>query len=233
VLDTLTPREIQARIRTGATPQELADESGMPLPAVERYAGPPLAERAWTVERAQEAVIRPGERSLSAVMGAEATARGAGPDDIAWDAWRRPDGRWAVVATFDADGSSRRATWIFDPRSKAVVADDAEASRLATEDVVIPMRSSRRHHTEIIPTTSTSRAQKVDVEVVAAKTAAEDGEAVAEVIEISDAGSDDEAADHIQQALDVPAESTRKSKRGRRASVPSWDEILFGSQSED
>jgi hypothetical protein len=209
----------------------------MPLAAVERYAGPPLAERAWTVERAQEAVIRPGERTLTAVMGAEATARGAGPDEIAWDAWRRPDDRWAVVATFEADGSSRRATWVFDPRSKAVVADDAEASRLATEDVVIPMRSSRRHHTEIIPTTSTSRAKKVDAEEVSAKAGAVGDEPaeedVAEVIEITDAGSDDETGDDIQQALDVPAEPIRKSKKGRRASVPSWDEILFGSQSED
>ncbi len=226
----------------------------MPLAAIERYAGPPLAERAWTVERAQDAVIRPGERSLAAVMGAEAAARGAEPDSIAWDSWRRPDGRWAVVATFDADGSSRRATWIFDPRSKAVVADDAEASRLATEDVVIPMRSSRRHHTEIIPTAPTTVTEDVVAEEIVVEEVVVDEvvvemsddasdsvveetlteEIVAEVIEITEAAADgDEGAEHVQETLDVPAEPARKTKRGRRASVPSWDEILFGSQSDD
>jgi hypothetical protein len=229
----------------------------MPLAAVEKYAGPPLAERAWTVERAQDAVIRPGERTLSAVMGAEAASRGAEPDSMAWDSWRRPDGRWAVVATFDASGSSRSATWIFDPRSKAVIADDAEASRLATEDVVIPLRPGRRHHTQIIPTGTrdSDRSelrgavtdQGFDAEPVVTKhTDDSDGEdievddVVAEVIEIAEAPSAEQAsteeaarAEAVQEALDVPAETPRKSKRGRRASVPSWDEILFGSQGDD
>lgn len=225
----------------------------MPLASIERYAGPPLAERAWAVERAGDSVIRPGDRSLAAVMGAEAAALGTDPETIEWDSWRRPDDRWTVVATFDAQGKSHRATWIFDARSKAVIADDAEASRLATEDVVIPMRAGRRHHTEIIPTgLDSSRGSAVSTSDVAHEPEVSSSveiveeievvEEVAEVIEITEANAagdstsatDEEAPAPVQEALDVPAEPTpRKAKRGRRASVPSWDEILFGSQAGD
>jgi len=37
---------------------------------------------------------------------------------------------------------------------------------------------------------------------------------------------DDETAPERQS--DVDAELTRRTKKGRRASVPSWDEIMFG-----
>ena len=42
---TLSPREIQARIRAGATTQEVADSAGLPVERVRRYEGP-VARRA-------------------------------------------------------------------------------------------------------------------------------------------------------------------------------------------
>ena len=55
-LNTLSPREIQTRIRSGATVAELAEESGMDAAAIERFSGPVLVERAWVSEQARACV---------------------------------------------------------------------------------------------------------------------------------------------------------------------------------
>src|SRR5690606_11770219 len=49
----LRPKEIQARIRAGASAQEVAEAAGLPVEHVQRYEGPVLAERAWVVEQAR------------------------------------------------------------------------------------------------------------------------------------------------------------------------------------
>ncbi|MCL2465069.1 MAG: septation protein SepH, partial [Micrococcales bacterium] len=54
----LTPREIQARIRAGASVDELAAESGMTLAQIEPFAGPVLAERAWFASQASIGLVR-------------------------------------------------------------------------------------------------------------------------------------------------------------------------------
>src|SRR5689334_23999177 len=42
---TLRPRDIQAKIRSGRTAEEVADEAGVAVEHVRRYEGPVLAER--------------------------------------------------------------------------------------------------------------------------------------------------------------------------------------------
>ncbi|HET7070296.1 MAG TPA: septation protein SepH, partial [Nocardioides sp.] len=55
---TLRPRDIQARIRAGETPEAVAQVAGTSLDKVMPYAAPVLAERAHVAERAQRASIR-------------------------------------------------------------------------------------------------------------------------------------------------------------------------------
>ena len=43
----LRPREIQARIRSGATAEDVAAASGLSLEHIRRFEGPVLTERAW------------------------------------------------------------------------------------------------------------------------------------------------------------------------------------------
>src|SRR5215472_16670892 len=54
----LRPRDIQARIRAGATAEEVAEFAGLPVERVRRFEGPVLAERAFMAERAQNTQIR-------------------------------------------------------------------------------------------------------------------------------------------------------------------------------
>lgn len=60
----LRPRDIQARIRAGATAEEVAQMAGIPVDRVRRFEGPVLAERAFMAERARKTPVRrPGENS--------------------------------------------------------------------------------------------------------------------------------------------------------------------------
>ena len=55
---TLRPRDIQARIRSGETPESVAQVAGTSVDKVMPYATPVLAERAHVAQRAQRASIR-------------------------------------------------------------------------------------------------------------------------------------------------------------------------------
>src|SRR5690606_33352252 len=52
---TMRPREIQSRIRAGASVEEVASIAGMPAARVERFAYPVLLERSRIAELAQQA----------------------------------------------------------------------------------------------------------------------------------------------------------------------------------
>lgn len=218
-LNTLSPREIQSRIRSGATVAELAEESGMDAAAIERFSGPVLAERAWVSEQARACVVRPGNEDLETLV--QRDVRGKG-DGLVWDSWRRPDGRWTVVAAIGDD--SPVSTWVYDARSRSIQPDDAASHRLASEDVVVPLR----------PTTSTVSLPRdePEPEPVAASpdvvpSPADDDNAVAQPTHA-------DANDAPDESEKAPAEPARaKSRKGRRASVPRWDEILFGAGQSD
>src|SRR5659263_695795 len=52
---SLTPREIQARLRAGESPEDVAHAAGVPVERVTRFEGPVLAERQRRVEEARAA----------------------------------------------------------------------------------------------------------------------------------------------------------------------------------
>ncbi|MFZ4510104.1 MAG: septation protein SepH [Candidatus Nanopelagicales bacterium] len=221
-LNTLSPREIQSRLRSGATVAELAEESGMDSSAIERFSGPPLAERAWVSEQARLCVVRPGTEDLETLV--QRDVRGKGDAALVWDAWRRPDGRWTVVAAIGDD--SPVSTWLYDPRSRSIQPDDAASLRLASEDVVVPLRSStstvslpREEAPQSAP--AVEKTTEPDASETSATPAAGDSDAPSQDTEPS-------------EPTPVPSEATRaKSRKGRRASVPRWDEILFGAGQSD
>ena len=54
---TLTPREIQARIRAGETADEIAEAADVTVQHVRRFEGPVLDERAYIAEQARTAPV--------------------------------------------------------------------------------------------------------------------------------------------------------------------------------
>ena len=234
-LDTLSPKEIQARIRSGATPEELAEESGLPLDRIERFSGPPLAERSWTSEQARSTLVRrdAGDATLDDIVIEYAVKEGFDSSSITWDSWRRDDGRWSVVVGYPEDGAHRSATWAFDPRTRSLHPDDDSARRLVSDDKVVALRPAGQKtvvvaRTVEVVTESHVEETMIDVLPIEAK-----------AIGVSDEDLADESADVVpvkrasrSTSAQEPAVDT-KGKKGRRASVPSWDEILFGASQTD
>ncbi|MGW5350880.1 septation protein SepH [Streptomyces sp. NPDC004031] len=134
----LRPRDIQARIRAGASAEEVAQLAGIPVERVRRFEGPVLAERAFMAERARKTPVRRQGESTGPQLG-EAVAerllmRGAEKETVLWDSWRRDDGTWEVLLVYRVAGEPHSASWTYDPPRRLVQAVDDEARSLIGEN---------------------------------------------------------------------------------------------------
>ncbi|MFF3013989.1 septation protein SepH [Streptomyces sp. NPDC057939] len=138
----LRPRDIQARIRAGASAEEVAQLAGIPVDRVRRFEGPVLAERAFMAERARKTPVRrPGENTgpqLGEAVQERLTLRGADKDSVQWDSWRRDDGTWEVLLVYRVATEMHSASWTYDPPRRLVVAVDDEARSLIGESDDLP-----------------------------------------------------------------------------------------------
>jgi hypothetical protein len=138
----LRPREIQARIRAGATAEDVAAASGLPLEHVRRFEGPVLTERAWVAQQAQATEVRRpgGDIELGDLVSERLHAAGVDPADLAWDAWRRDDGLWVVIVTFPMPPNTHVATWTYDSGSRTMTVADDNARALSAITSEEPLR---------------------------------------------------------------------------------------------
>ncbi|MFF0289499.1 septation protein SepH [Streptomyces sp. NPDC005262] len=140
----LRPRDIQARIRAGASAEEVAQLAGIPVDRVRRFEGPVLAERAFMAERARKTPVRrPGENTgpqLGEAVQERLLLRGADKETVQWDSWRRDDGTWEVLLVYRVASEPHSASWTYDPPRRLVQAVDDEARSLIgeTDDVAAP-----------------------------------------------------------------------------------------------
>lgn len=279
---TLRPRDIQARIRAGETPEAVAAAAQTTLDRVMSYATPVLAERAHIAERAQRASVRRkgGEgsnRVLGEAVAASLRAENVDPETVAWDAWRREDGRWTLVADLPGPGGRRRAEFVFDAPGRYVLADNDEARVLVGEQApTAPARAgaspaSRRLSAvgpadEELPLGEDAIGLVKDadedetadlsatVRAVRSPEPPPHGDPVAEDLTTPRGDADWMATQATERRAPTgpqtepehepeaePAaddeetpEPKKAARKGRgRASVPSWDEIMFGGGRRD
>jgi hypothetical protein len=132
----LPVREIQARIRAGASAEQVAQESGVPVEHVRRYEGPVLAEREHVVDRVRATRLGDTDAPTLADLVADRLAsRDVDEDAVVWDAARDAAGTWRATARFVAGGRDRTATWAYDTSSREVRALDDEARWLSENEV--------------------------------------------------------------------------------------------------
>ena len=129
---SLTPRDIQARIRAGESLEDVARVAGIPMDRVERFAAPVLAEREHVASMAMSSSVRrrgepSGHRSLRITVTERLLGRGVDIDAITWDSYRLDDGRWAVTADYRLVRASRHAAFFYDLRGRFSVAANDEA----------------------------------------------------------------------------------------------------------
>ncbi|QFR00848.1 DUF3071 domain-containing protein [Streptomyces phaeolivaceus] len=285
----LRPRDIQARIRAGATAEEVAQLAGIPVDRVRRFEGPVLAERAFMAERARKTPVRrPGENAAGPQLGEAVQERlllrGAEKDTVQWDSWRRDDGTWEVLLVYCVAGEPHSASWTYDPPRRLVQAVDDEArsligesddlgtpepsfpfvpriarlprdrpldrqaERLAlpspaleSDEELVSERDSLTSILEAVPSyrgdlvvpelpSVEPQEESASVEEVAeeesAAPAASAGSAYADVLMPRSVNGH---RDRLIGATDRQAEADGV-RPGRRAAVPSWDEIVFGTR---
>jgi hypothetical protein len=144
----LRPKDIQARIRAGASVEQVASAAGVDLARVERFAHPVLLERSRAAELSTAAhpVLADGPAVLTLLetVSTALVSRGLDPEATTWDAWRNEDGRWTVQMTWKAGRSDNVAHFRFTPGAHGGTAtpfDDAAAELIDPDFARPPLRA--------------------------------------------------------------------------------------------
>lgn len=224
----LSPREIQAQIRQGASAEEVAESSGLSLEQVRRYEGPVLAEREHVADQARKVEVAAsgaagestrsifGENpvSLEEMVIHRLGTFGIDPKSLVWDAWRVHDGSWAVTADFapgaewatTSIGEAAPARWTFHTARKSLFNANRWAQQLSELEPVDGPVPERR--------LSAVADRPFDFETDASSTDAEDGSEVLEEVseEFVETDSDDSHEDNQSHGL----LDMLRSRRGQR-----------------
>lgn len=278
---TLRPRDIQARIRSGETPEAVAQAAHTTVDKILPFANPVLAERAHVAQRAQRSSVRrrsgadAGLRTLGDAVAAQLRPLNVDPESVTWDAWRREDGRWNLTAAYTAGRRKGAARFAFDAPGNYVLTENDDARWLIGDAVAeapaaaeprddlkqARQRRLRPTQADELPlgedalelaneaepepaaeVQSADEQQTVDLTETAARVR-EVAPRSAEPVELSPTPeplaepAHEQAHQQAQQRVDeadevpaaVPDTVRRPVKKSRgRASVPSWDEIMFG-----
>ncbi len=259
----LRPRDIQTRIRAGESAEDVAAAAQTTVESIMAFAAPVLAERAHVAQTAQKSSIRrassdaaPAGRTLDESSRQHLVAVSVRADDVVWDAWRRDDGRWAIVAVYVVRGTEHRAEFTYDQPGRYVTADNDEARLLTGEATVTGEEPAPTRRLSAVPSGADELPLGDDaIELV------RDHEDTIDVR--SEVGHDDEpsfddlTSDHadadwiadtsrepaapevdeppIADEAPIPEEPDEPEapRRKGRSSVPSWDEIMFGGGKND
>lgn len=198
----LRPKEIQARIRAGASVEQVAAAAGVDVERVERFAHPVLLERSRAAELATAAhpVLADGPAVLTLLetVTAALVARGLNPDNTSWDAWRNEDGRWTVQLGWRAGRSENLAHFRFAPGAHGgtVTAVDDAASELIDPDFDRPLR----------PVATVAQ------------------------LDFDEREAEPDPAPVESQTPERPGEPAR-ARRGKKPPVPAWEDVLLGVRS--
>ncbi len=205
VANVLTPKEIQARIRAGASVEQLAESADADITRIERFAHPVLLERSRAAELATAAhpILHDGPSVLTLLetVTTALVSRGLNPDVLNWDAWRNEDNRWTVQLAWKAGKSDNLAHFRFTPGAHGgtVSAVDDTAAELIDPNFERVLRP-------------VARVAQLDFDAVEHPVVVE------------------REAPAPAPAVTAPERPAPRAKRGRPA-VPGWEDVLLGVRS--
>lgn len=221
----LSPREIQDRIRSGQTVEELIEYSGMQPRKIESFAYPVLAERARIAELGKQSKPRridgPAKLSLWEILATAFAARGQELADASWDAYRDPSGQWIVTVTWNVGHTTNVAEWSYQAEglSALTIARNELAAELIDPDFA-------RRNRDLAPQANRA-ADTADTSVMPAawQSSAEPqrGHGEQDVPSQSDAADDD-----IDEAEFLQHPDAEQPKRKKKTVMPSWEDVLLG-----
>ena len=208
---TLSVKEVQARLRAGALIEDIAREARWSYDKVERFAGPILQERAYILSLANQVVIRHQNReplSFVEVVTNRLASNGVAADALEWNTHRRDDGQWVIRLNYPNRDGQGDAVWFFDMAKRVIVAEDEGASWIMGESAPAAKTPEPEVNHGLVYTNPASTAAPTNPTVTINS---------APTPRLSVIRENEDLEDGVK----------------KRASVPSWDEIMFGVKKDD
>ncbi len=229
----VSPKEIQALLRSGLSVEEVAARTGSSAEHIARFESPIAAELSFVLERALAVPV--ASNGGESTFGAEINARliEQGGSVIRWQAYRIDDA-WVVGARCLVGSAEEDATWSFDPRKMTLVPSNAVAIRISSAEsadatlfpplrVMPPQTAARFDSGEFEPIPSAQSAPVEPTENVTATTAAGAQPTASIVIDVESAVTLTEPAAPIDLVDEI--ERRRGDRRDAIASHPSTGSI--------
>lgn len=221
----LSPREIQDRIRSGQTVEELIEYSGMQPRKIDSFAYPVLAERARIAELGKQSKPRridgPAKLSLWEILATAFAARGQELADASWDAYRDPSGQWIVTVTWNVGHTTNVAEWSYQAEglSALTIARNELAAELIDPDFA-------RRNRDLAPQANRAADTADTSEMPAAwQSSAVPQRGHGEQDVPSQSAADD---DDIDEAEFLQHPDAEQPKRKKKTVMPSWEDVLLG-----
>jgi hypothetical protein len=245
----LRPRDIQARIRAGASVEQLAAAAGVDPERVMRFAHPVLLERSRAAELSTAAhpILADGPSVLTlleTVTGAM-IARGLDPDSATWDAWRNEDSRWTIQLAWKVGRSDNTAHFRFAPGSHGgtATAFDDTAAELIDPHYARPVLRSVAPVSQLVfeqsvvvvpepvlaptPEPRPEPAPVVPMTPMVTKPPVPLPEPAAVIEPAPKPAASAQPAAPAAEPVPQPKQRSRK----RKAEVPGWEDVLLGVRS--
>lgn len=209
---SLRPREIQERIRSGASVSELAEEMGVKPERIESFAHPVLTERHRMAELARsgylEAPSTPGAPTVGELVAQAFSQHDYDLERATWDAYRDSAGTWIATVTWTAGFTEYVAEWF--------------VSLKQTGPTIVEPKNSTA--TDLISPRSSLPYEGLDTE---------ETDEPAEIPEPEDETITGELSGDESLLQNPPEQSRRQAgghrKRKRRtSSTPHWEDVLLG-----
>lgn len=223
---SLTPRDIQARIRAGDSPEEVARVANVPMEKVLRFAGPVLQERAAIAQLARRTRLRTAENgaSLATVADGRFGSHNIDPEAVAWDAYRKDDGCWRITASWPSGHATAHAVWDMD-RAKSVVTPVDEMAQFLSAETPTPLLAQDEPLPPVPPRIAAANRFHEDDDDDADE---REGPVVPSLSVLRRREPNERPSRQAPPQQQQPAADNRP--RERRAELPSWDDILFGAR---
>jgi hypothetical protein len=248
----ISPKEIQSRVRAGESAEHVALTAGVPLERVLRFVGPVLREREHVADQARRARLIIAGRTtaqgpaslLGDLVDRVCSRRGVDPADVSWDSARRDDHSWLITVSWP-DGAN--ACWSLDPLRHQVSPLDATSRRISGLPATDPDDAAERDldsdpfDEPVVASRPANvrefgRRPQLSLETPLVELPFDDADPAGEDDTASVDTDDDVPA--AEAAAELPAHDDRPGGRpaarsSKRASVPNWDDIVFGMKPKE
>ncbi len=129
----VSPKQIQALLRSGLSVPEVAAQTGTSDDHVARFEAPIVAELSFVLDRALAVPVVANDSDSTFGIEIDARVSAQGGRIVRWQSYRTND-EWVIGARCLLGPVEEDATWTFDPRKMTLVPSNAAAVRISKSD---------------------------------------------------------------------------------------------------